>query len=126
MTSKEFNDVVEQQLDYCKSLLVVKGQEYTPDSMGSGAELLEESNGQLVFAVTVDDRLKHFKKAASLMNTTPKAALFGMLNKHIISISDMCTDGRDYTLARWNEKITDTMNYLLLLQALCIEEAKNE
>ena len=45
-----------------------------------------------------------------------------MLAKHLVSLSDMCTDGNDYTLERWAEKITDSINYLLILRAVVEEE----
>ena len=102
MTNQEFNLVVQDQVNRCHELLGVKNAEYTPDD---------------------SDRLDYFKKAAMLNNTTPEAALFGMLSKHILSIADMCTiPGRAYSMARWNEKITDGINYLLLLRALVEEE----
>lgn len=101
-----FNKVVKEQLLTCENLLIGKGEEYAPGAV-------QES--------TVD-RLAHFKKAAAIMNSTPKAALLGMLTKHIVSVSDMCTDGKQYTSERWTEKITDSINYLLLLKALVEEE----
>ena len=59
------------------------------------------------------------------MNSTPKAALMGMLSKHLISVSDMCTDDRVCPKEQWDEKITDSINYLLILRAL-VEEEMNE
>ena len=102
-----FNKVVKEQLLVCEHLLTGKGHEYAPDAV-------DESN---------IDRLAHFKKAAAIIDGTPKEALLGMLTKHLVSISDMCTDGRSYSLDRWTEKITDSINYLLLLKALVEEEA---
>ena len=71
------------------------------------------------------DRLAHFKKAATLMRTTPKIALMGMLVKHYISIMDMSMDDKDYPVEQWSEKITDSINYLLILRAI-VEEEKHE
>ena len=102
-----FNKVVKEQLLVCEHLLTGKGHEYAPNAV-------DESN---------IDRLAHFKKAAAIIDGTPKEALLGMLTKHLVSISDMCTDGRSYSLDRWTEKITDSINYLLLLKALVEEEA---
>ena len=65
MNQKEFNEVIVRQTDHCKSMLVVKGAEYAPRAVKN----------------TAVDRLAHFKKAAVVMNTTPKAALMGMLSK---------------------------------------------
>lgn len=102
MTNQDFKQVVQDQINRCHELLGVKNTEYTPDD---------------------SDRLNYFKKAAILNNTTPTAALFGMLSKHILSIADMCTiPDKTYPMSRWNEKITDGINYLLLLRALVEEE----
>lgn len=110
MTQKEFNDVVVSQTERCKSLLTAKGSEYAPKAAkGTGA-----------------DRLAHFKKAAVVMNSTPKSALMGMLSKHLISVSDMCTDDKSFPKEQWDEKITDSINYLLILRAIVEEETHEE
>lgn len=66
---------------------------------------------------------------ATLIHDMPEAqieaALMGMLSKHLISVSDMCTDDRVYPKEQWDEKITDSINYLLILRAL-VEEEMNE
>lgn len=109
MIINEFNDVVIGQMERCKSMLVVKGNEYAPEA---------KENADI-------DRLAHFKKAAVLMRTTPKVALMGMLVKHYISIMDMCMDEGDYPMEQWSEKITDSINYLLILRAV-VEEEQDE
>ncbi len=119
MTLKDFNNAVDTQIDMCKSLLTKKGDEYAP-------EFIEQQDGQIAFNIeAMTDRLHSFKKAASLMNTTPRAALFGMLTKHLVSVSDMCTNKEDYSQERWTEKITDSINYLLILSAMVKEELEN-
>ena len=100
MNGKDFNEVVEIQLGYCKQLLGVKGEEYDTDSC---------------------DRLHSFKTAAALQHETPKQALAGMMAKHSVSIYDMCAEDSK-NLEKWEEKITDSINYLLLLKALVLEE----
>ena len=109
MIINEFNDVVIGQMERCKMLLITKGNEYAPEAM---------ENIKI-------DRLAHFKKAAMLMSTTPQIALMGMLVKHYISIMDMCLDEGDYLIEQWDEKITDSINYLLILRAI-VEEAQHE
>lgn len=110
MNMFNFNKVVQAQSDRCLSILCDKGVEYAPDAA-------MENN--------VSDRLGHFKKAAAIMSATPKTALLGMLSKHIVSVSDMCTDRRDYPIEKWDEKITDSINYLLILRAI-VEEEQHE
>jgi len=101
MTTKEFDKVVEAELDYVKSLLCSKGAEYN---------------------LVDDDRFQVFKHAAALQQNTPKQALLGMLTKHIISIVDMINSDEKYTKERWTEKITDYLNYGLLLLGLAESE----
>jgi hypothetical protein len=100
MTYKNFEEIVNRQLDYCRSLLTSKGHEYS----------------------LTDDRLACFKKAASLQGETVKQALCGMLAKHVVSIYDMCMSGDKFPADKWTEKVTDSMNYLLLLMAAVEEE----
>ena len=110
MNQDDFNEVIVRQTDRCKSLLMAKGVEYAPKAVKNAGV----------------DRLAHFKKAAVVMNSTPKAALMGMLSKHLVSVSDMCTDDKDYPKEQWEEKITDSINYLLILRALVEEEMHEE
>lgn len=96
MTTEKFNKIVEDQLDRIKNMLIKKAGEYN----------LEE------------DRLGFFKRAAGLAQITPEQALYGFLLKHIVSVSDMITSGKDYPKDLWLEKITDVENYLILLLGL--------
>lgn len=123
MTYKEFAKIAETQMENCTELLSVKAEEYTP-SDPDDTELVEDANGQPTFGFAADDRLRHFKKAAVLMGVSPKAALLGMLSKHLVSVADMCMSNEHFSRARWSEKITDSMNYLILLRALVEEEAR--
>ena len=100
MLQEEFNNIVTNQMKKCWETLFNKGNEYSVQG----------------------DRLSHFKKAAAVMESTPKAALFGMLSKHLISLSDMCMDKRKHPKEVWSEKITDSINYLLILAAIVEEE----
>lgn len=71
------------------------------------------------------DRLGAFKAAAALQRTTPERALAGMLAKHIVSLYDMCfADDIFYEEKVWDEKITDSLNYLFLLKAV-VKEGNN-
>jgi len=100
MIPEEFDVLVQQQLDLCKNLLCSKSKEYD-----FGA-----------------DRLHSFKVAANLENTTEAKALLGYLTKHIISLYDMISSEKYFTMDKWEEKITDTINYMLLLKAIVKEE----
>ena len=57
---------------------------------------------------------------------TPQRALAGMLAKHIVSLYDMCfAEEAVYPMDTWDEKITDSLNYLFLLKAIVKEEHTN-
>jgi hypothetical protein len=96
MTNENFNQIVEFQLNRIKEILVKKQAEYNLD----------------------EDRLSVFKHAAALSKETPEQALYGFLLKHLISQADMISTGEKYTKEIWLEKITDIMNYNILLLAL--------
>lgn len=100
MNSNDFENVVERQIDSCKNILLNKAKEYAMDN----------------------DRLHNFKNAAGMMGCDPKEALAGMMAKHTISIYDMCRDNEPHSMELWDEKITDHINYLLLLKAIVEEQ----
>lgn len=100
MNSEWFEKVIKEQIKTCEDVLIGKAKEYATD----------------------DDRLHNFKNAAGMMSCDPKEALAGMMAKHTISVYDMCRSGKDYPIELWNEKITDHINYLLLLKAVVKEE----
>lgn len=100
MNSEWFEKVIKEQIKTCEDVLIGKAKEYATD----------------------DDRLHNFKNAAGMMSCDPKEALAGMMAKHTISVYDMCRNGKDYPIELWNEKITDHINYLLLLKAIVEEE----
>lgn len=96
MTNKEFEKCFNKKINECKELLFRKAKEYASD----------------------EDRLSAFKTAAQLENTSPEQALGGMLAKHIVSIFEMIKEPDNYSDAKWDEKINDTINYMILLYAL--------
>ena len=100
MNSTEFNPIVHAQIERCKNVLGLKAEEYATD----------------------DDRLHNFKQAAALQGVSPREALAGFMAKHTVSIYDMIQSAEAYTLELWEEKITDHINYLLLLDAALKDE----
>ena len=102
MTSNEFNKVVKEQLEICENTLCKKAAEYDRDS---------------------DDRFHSFKVAGELQGESAMKALSGMMCKHTVSIFDLIKDN-DPNVDLWTEKITDSINYLLLLKGLVIEQAE--
>lgn len=105
MMTTELNQVFQEQMQLCADLLEWKAAEYTGNA---------------------DDRLSAFKSAAALQHCTPDQALVGMLAKHVISLFDMAFAGADlFSMEMWEEKITDSINYLVLLKAVLVEGRGN-
>lgn len=103
MTSDEFSQCVTNRINKCLDMLGVKAKEYANNA----------------------DRLRAFKAAAAIEKTSPYEALGGMMAKHIVSIYDMLPNAENYSIERWNEKIGDAINYLLLLDSLLQEANGN-
>ena len=102
MKQEQFEQVVDTQLQRIRDILVIKAKEYA-----------------------TEDRLHNFRTAATLRECTMEQALGGMLSKHTVSIYDMIESGKEYPIAQWDEKITDHLNYLVILRAI-IEEREGE
>ena len=101
MEHTRFNEVFEIMIGKCRDLLVAKNAEYARG----------------------DDKLHNFKKAAGF-GGTQETALGGMMLKHTVSIYDMIDDVGEANCAsteKWEEKIMDHINYLLLLYAMIVE-----
>jgi hypothetical protein len=109
MNAERFNKLVEDQLNRCKATMVKKNDEYSSEI----------------------DRLHNFKVAARINSpeaTTPEEALLGMYRKHIVSTLDIIENAKFGDLPSTgllNEKIGDSINYLLLLQALVTERIED-
>ena len=98
MTATEFERIFEEQVERSRIVLVNKASEYA-----------------------TEDRLHNFKVAAALEGKTPEQALAGMMAKHTVSVYDMAESGLAYPIELWQEKITDHINYLFLLNAIVRE-----
>ena len=103
MDSKRFAEIVDKRIEACKNLILIsKSAEY---SRGG-------------------DRLSNFKRQAAMKNETPEKALLGNWMKHLSSILDIIDDieaGQPVVLEQLQEKITDSINYHVLLEALVTE-----
>jgi hypothetical protein len=73
-----------------------------------------------------NDKLHNFKVAGTIKNETPEKALWGMWVKQLVSVIDIIEDiEKDrppLDVALVEEKITDCINYLVLLEGLIMEE----
>jgi hypothetical protein len=103
MTRQDFDKLVAERVAKIASVISSKGNEYS----GNG-----------------DDRMHHFKVAARICNETPEKALWGIAMKHLVSVIDIINDldkGIVASKERVDEKIGDTINYLILLEGLLEE-----
>lgn len=104
MNYTDFNNLVEEQFGICRAILETKSKEYAPNE---------------------SDRLSAFKTAADVLHRTPIQALGGQMSKHTISLFEMIeNDCKDQDL--WLEKLTDQINYLLLLKGLLMDQEDTE
>jgi hypothetical protein len=98
-----FGDILDAQVKRVRDVLVAKRDEYANE-----------------------DVLANFKKSANLRGVTPPQAVSGMMVKHTVSIYDMVESGKTFTLDQWDEKITDHLNYLILLRATLVDNENVE
>lgn len=104
MDNDDFEYIVDHQLELCCNTLKAKNDAYA-------------ANG---------DVFNNFKQAGTLTYQDPKISLAGMMVKHTVSLYDMISsDDRIYTIPEWEEKITDHINYLLLLKGLIVEQEQD-
>ncbi len=107
MEVDKFMQLAEKRIGACRLLLAgSKNEEYTRDG----------------------DKFHNFRVAAALDGETPEQALWGMWKKHIVSVRDMVHDieaGRIPTEKTIDDKMTDMINYTLLMEGL-IEERRKE
>lgn len=102
MNLQDFNNLVEEQFGICRAILETKGKEYAPDNA---------------------DRLSAFKTASHVLHKTPVQALVGQMSKHTVSLFELADKGcTDEEL--WLEKLTDSINYHLLLKGLIQDTLK--
>ena len=102
MDAETINQIFEYQIGKVESTLVKKGDEYA-----------------------TEDRLHNFRVAATMQGASLKQALAGMMAKHTASVYDMCSSDEEFDLDKWDEKITDHINYLFLLAAVVRDGLEN-
>lgn len=104
----KFEDCIENRIRNIREVLLVKAKEYA----------------------TEDNRFHNFDVAARILNITPEQALQGMLVKHIVSVFDLIEWAEIGTsmLTKQiiDEKIGDTINYLILLEGLLLKRIETK
>lgn len=102
----KFEDCIENRIQYIREVLSAKAEEYA----------------------TGDNRFHNFDVAARILNITPEQALQGMMLKHIVSVFDLVewADANPDLLTKQiiDEKVGDTINYLILLEGLLLRRVE--
>lgn len=104
MKKKDYEKAINEEIEYCQSILLKKGLEY-------------QSN---------EDVFNNFVKGETLLKDTKEKVLFSYLMKHLISLSDMVDKPDCYSFPIWREKLTDSINYLLILYSMVKENVQND
>lgn len=75
-----------------------------------------------------DNRYSNFDKIAAFEGNTAEQALWGVAMKHVAALSDYINDLPDkcMPLEQWEEKIGDTINYLILLEGVINRRLKGQ
>lgn len=108
MRTELFNKVIEAAVDRSLAMMAKKNDEYS----GSADYDLK--------AKVDDDRLRGCKSVADIQGVNIFRAIGGLMAKHTSSVYDLIRDtesGEVADMSVWQEKITDHINYLLLLEA---------
>jgi len=100
MEEEKFDKIVAIRLHKIEELLLRKSKEYA-------------FNG---------DRLWNFKQAARFTGQSQQKALWGIAAKHFASVDDLVNKRLAPRREMIDEKIGDLINYLIILEAVFIEE----
>ncbi|MBR4633088.1 MAG: hypothetical protein IKO48_07230 [Elusimicrobia bacterium] len=108
MTNEDFEKILKKRIEKINKVLGRKAEEYASTS----------------------DRLHNFSQARKIFRcNTKEYALLGMLNKHLVSVVDMIEKWEKHgilpSVSMVDEKIGDTINYSILLEALFLEDILN-
>jgi len=103
MTNEKFNQILQSRQDKIKSILKQKAKEYS-------------TNG---------DRLDNFRKGSEAIGCNAQTYLYALMTKHLVCVRELAAGVLPNTEDIVNEKIGDSINYLILLEAL-LEEERNE
>lgn len=104
MTPDKFQAIVAKRIEKIRSLIESKGREYVRGDT---------------------DRLANFKRLAMVNQESVESAWLGVASKQMIAVMDMCigsrTPSQPFPLALWEERIGDSIVYLILLEAIVKE-----
>lgn len=102
MTPAVFRELLEERLEKTRRVLDSKATEYASTA----------------------DRLHNFKRASAITGETPAQVCVGFMIKHLVSVIDMVDQIAPPSSEKIDEKIGDSINYLILLEGILREHLK--
>lgn len=100
MNQNKFSNLVQARIKKCLVTLAVKSTDYA----------------------SKEDRLHNFKSGATLTGQTELQFAFSLASKHIIALRDKISKKEYLTDEFIEEKITDIINYMILIEAIREED----
>lgn len=107
MTEERFEELVEEQLEMVRQVLIEKAKEYRRNA----------------------NPFHNFDKGSKRTGLSREKVIDGFLLKHEISISDITDDVENQlypSLELLDEKFTDNINYLIIKKLSIIDKIKNK
>lgn len=103
MDNRDFTTIVENRLGRVRAMMIRKGDVYA-----------------------FQDRLSNFFHAAEFLRCSPERVLWGYVTKHIIALNDFISiidKAGDISSHELEEKTSDIIAYMLLLEAILVENS---
>jgi len=101
MTNKEFQKHFENRVTMSRETLIEKAKEYASKI----------------------DRMHNFVRAGAILDCSREEACLSFAVKHFVSIQDMVKSGQPFSEITIEEKLGDMINYMILLEAMLLENS---
>ena len=102
MTNKDFQKHFEHRVLLSRETLIEKAKEYASKI----------------------DRMHNFVRAGAVLNCTREEACLAFAVKHFVSIQDMVNYKGPFSELVIQEKLGDMINYMILLEAMLLENSE--
>mgnify|MGYP001290536752 CR=1 FL=1 len=105
MKEEEFLAIMKRMIENEEKIMCCKGMEYTSGDLKT-------------------DRLANFYRIAKELDQDPKVVCYIYAKKHWDSITNYVKCGKEYSNEKISGRINDLRNYMILLNAIIIEQNK--
>ncbi len=100
MKKEKFSKIIEETFGNINHLYAIKSKEYAKE----------------------DNVFINFEEASNITRLSREQSLLGMFAKHLVSVIDMVHSGEKYPKEYIEEKINDSILYLILLKTMLEEK----